>query len=188
MTVQSDRALYTPEMEHAEREMEARADYALSVGRRVQEQTEKLSDKLGPPEPPTDEDVERIRKFILGHAMTEQWRHVVERINRGELTWRGIVEGLAYGTLDRGVSAAFASLSRVPAVSMEELVQSGVFPADQIPRPDGEDKGQDKEETPAQAQAQAQAQATPPAGGRRRPRPDDEDEWFDQDPIGRVTR
>ncbi len=177
MTVQSDRALYTPEMEHAEREMDARADYALSVGRRVQEQTEKLSDKLGPPEPPTDEDVERIRKFVLGHAMTEQWRQVVERINRGELTWRGIVEGLAYGTLDRGVSAAFASLSRVPAVSMEELVQSGVFPADQLPRPDSEDK----EETPAEAQA------TPPASGRR-PRPNDEDEWFDEDPIGRVTR
>lgn len=177
MTVQSDRALYTPEMEHAEREMDARADYALSVGRRVQEQTEKLSDKLGPPEPPTEEDVERIRKFVLGHAMTEQWRQVVERINRGELTWRGIVEGLVYGTLDRGVSAAFASLSRVPPVSMEELVQTGVFPADQIPGADSADSAtsEEKKESP------------PPASGRR-PRPADEDEWFDEDPIGRVTR
>ena len=167
----SDRALYTPEMEHAEREMDARADYALSVGRRVQEQTEKLDAKLGPPEPPTDEDVERIRQFVLGHAMTEQWRLVVERINRGELTWRVIVEGLVYGTLDRGVSAAFASLSRVPPVSLEALVQPGVFPADQLPGPAGEEKKE-----------------TPPPANRRRPRADDDDQWFDEDPIGRVTR
>jgi hypothetical protein len=163
--------MYTPEMEHAEREMDARADYALSVGRRVQEQTERLEQKLGPPEPPTDEDVARIREFVLGHAMTEQWRLVVERINRGELTWRGIVEGLVYGNLDRGVSAAFASLSRVPPVSMEELVRTGVLPADQLPGPATEEKKE-----------------TPPPANRRRPRPDDDDQWFDEDPIGRVTR
>lgn len=165
--MRSDRAMHTPEMDHAERELDARADYALSVGRRVQERTERLSDKLGPPEPPTEEDVERIRKFVLGHAMTEQWRAVVERINRGELTWRGIVEGLVYGTLDRGVSAAFASLSRVPPVSVAELVGSGVFLAEQMPGAERDEK--------------------PPARARR-PRPDDEDQWFDEDPIGRVTR
>ncbi len=170
----SDRALYTPEMEHAEREMDARADFALSVGRRVQEQTEKLEQKLGPPEPPTDEDVERIREFVLGHAMTEQWRLVVERINQGELTWRGIVEGLVHGTLDRGVSAAFASFTRVPPVSLAELVHSGVFPADQHSGADSPESAR-KNETP------------PPVRGRR-PRSDDDDQWFDEDPIGRVTR
>lgn len=168
----SDRALYTPEMDHAERELDARVDYALSVARRVEEKVEKFEEKLGPPEPPTDEDVERIRKFVLSHAMTEQWRQVVERINRGELTWRGIAEGLAYGTLDRGVSAAFASLSRVPPVSVEELVRSGVFPADLMPPADSEAK-EDKEDTPT--------------SGRSRAKPD-EDEWFDEDPLGRVTR
>lgn len=172
--MQSDRALYTPEMAHAERELDARADYAFSVGRRVQEQTEKFKEKLGPPEPPTDEDVERIRKFVLGHAMTEQWRAVVERINRRELTWREVVEGLVYGNLDRGVAAAFSSLSRVPPASMEDLVKTGVFPADLVPRPDTEDQ---KDAT--------DPKGTPP---RRRPRNNDDDEWFDEDPLGRVTR
>lgn len=165
-----DRSLHTPEMDHAERELNARADYALSVGRELEAQTKEFEKRFAEKEPPSDEDVERLRKFILGHAMTEQWRAVVERINRGELTWREIVDGLFYGTLPPDVSAAFRSLSRVPPASQEDLVAMGVL----VPVPDAE---------AAAAEPEAEAEDDKPAatGG-------DDDEWFDEDPLGRVTR
>ena len=162
-----DRTLHTPEMDHAERELDARADYALGLARELEEKTEAFEQRFNEKEPPSEEDVERMRKYILGHAMTEQWRAVVERINRGELTWREIVDGLFYGTLDRQVSSAFASLNRVPPASMEELIQLGVLPA------------------PPSNQPVAEAEAP----DNRRTKPDhDEDDWFDEDPLGRVTR
>lgn len=167
-----DRSLHTPEMDHAERELNARADYALSVGRELEAQTKALEQRFAEKEPPSDEDVERLKKFILGHAMTEQWRAVVERIDRGELTWREIVDGLFYGTLDREVSAAFRSLGRVPPASQEELVAMGVL----VPVPGTQTAAPTDEPEP---------EAT---DNRRRPPDDDEDDWFDEDPLGRVTR
>lgn len=162
-----DRGLHTPEMDHAERELNARADYALNLARGLEAKVEQFEQRFNEKEPPSDEDVERMKKYILGHAMTEQWRQVVQRINRGELTWREIVNGLFYGTLDREVSAAFRSLNRVPPASMEELVQLGVLPS------------------PPSDQPPAEPRATPT---RRTRRDDDDDEWFDEDPLGRVTR
>jgi hypothetical protein len=116
------------EMRNIERELDARIDHALAQGREVERLTENLARRTGPPEPPTDEEVQRIKAFVLGHARTEEWNRVIERINRGELTWREVVEGLSTGRLDRGVAAAFDSLSRVPPASLDELIESGVFP------------------------------------------------------------
>jgi hypothetical protein len=116
------------EMASIERELDARIDHALAQGREVERLTENLERRIGPPEPPTDEEVQRIKAFVLGHARTEEWNRVIERINRGELTWREVVEGLSTGRLDRGVAAAFDSLSRVPPASLDELIESGVFP------------------------------------------------------------
>jgi hypothetical protein len=116
------------EMAHIERELDARIDHALAQGREVERLTDELERRIGPPEPPTDEEVQRIKAFILGHARTEEWNRVIERINRGELTWREVVEGMSTGRLDRSVAAAFDSLSRVPPASLDELVASGVFP------------------------------------------------------------
>lgn len=164
-----DRSLHTPEMDHAERELNARAEYALSVGRELAAQTQEFEKRFAEKEPPSDEDVERLKKFILGHAMTEQWRAVVERINRGELTWREIVDGLFYGTLPPDVVAAFRSLSRVPPASQEELVAIGVLQP--VPGAQATEAAESVEERPAQ----------------NRP-DDDDDEWFDEDPLGRVTR
>jgi hypothetical protein len=164
-----DRSLHTPEMDHAERELNARAEYALSVGRDLAAQTQEFEKRFDEKEPPSDEDVERLKKFILGHAMTEQWRAVVERIDRGELTWREIVDGLFYGTLDREVAAAFRSLSRVPPASQEDLIAMGVL----VPVPD--------------AQAAEAAESVDDSPEQDRP-DDDDDEWFDEDPLGRVTR
>ncbi|MCC8244983.1 hypothetical protein [Saccharothrix luteola] len=162
--MRSDRDLYTPEMDQAERELNARANYALDLGRGLAEKAAQLDQRFDEKEPPSDEDVERMKKYILGHAMTEQWRQVVTRIDRGELTWREIVDGLFHGTLDREVSAAFRSLSRVPPASVEELVQLGVLPTLPPDRP---------------TTAESRTTATRPD--------DDDDEWF-EDPLRRRTR
>jgi hypothetical protein len=161
-----DRAFYTPEMDHAERELTARSDYALGLARGLEAKVEQFEQRFNEKEPPSDDDVERMRKYILGHAMTEQWRQVVMRIDRGELTWREIVDGLFHGTLDREVSAAFRSLNRVPPATVDELVQLGVLPAPPPDQPSDE-----------------------PEDTATRSGPDDEDdEWYDEDPLGRVTR
>jgi len=162
--MRSDQDLRTPGMDQAERELDARANYALDLGRGLAEKAAQLDQRLDEREPPSDEDVERMKKYVLGHAMTEEWRQVVARIDRGELTWREIVDGLFHGTLDREVSAAFRSLSRVPPASVEELVQLGVLPTPPSERP-------------------------PIAGPRTTAthRDDDDDEWFD-DPLRRRPR
>src|SRR5688500_16540112 len=99
--------MYTPEMKHAERELDGRIDHALGVVRKVREQLAEFERKVGDPAPPTEEDVERVRTFVLAHARTDEWQPVLDRINRGELTWREVVSGLAAGNADRSVAAAF---------------------------------------------------------------------------------
>jgi len=156
------RALPIFSMEQAERELDARIDYAFSKAREAEHKAQDLEQRQGPPEPPTDEDVERIKAYVEGHGRTEEWQRVLERVNRGELTWRQIVEGLATGRLDRGVAAAFDSLSRVPPASVEELIASGVLAAD----------------PPAEPPPAAEE---PPRPAARRPRPveeEDEDSYF----------
>jgi hypothetical protein len=130
MMSRPDSDFYTPEMDQAERELDARIDYALDVAGDVRAQVEEFERKLdAEEEPPSDEDVERIKNFVLGHARTEEWQRVIEMINRGDLSWREVVDSFAAGRLDHRVAAAFASLSRVPPASMEKLVEIGVFPA-----------------------------------------------------------
>jgi hypothetical protein len=135
------------EMAQAERELDARIDHALAQGREVERRTEELDRRQGPPEPPTDEEVRRIKAFVLSHARTEEWNRVIERINRGELTWREVVEALSTGRIDRGVAAAFDSLSRVPPASLNELVESGVFPAMPTDSAPADDKPADEPKT-----------------------------------------
>ncbi|GAB3453457.1 hypothetical protein [Actinophytocola sediminis] len=164
-----DRGLHTPEMDHAERELNARADYALNLARNLEAKVAQFEQRFNEKDPPSDEDVERMKKYILGHAMTEQWRQVVKQIERGELTWREVVDGLFYGTLAPEVAAAFRSLNRVPPASMDDLVELGVLPAPPADQP------------PAESEPE-------PTATRRSRRDDDDDEWFDEDPLGRVTR
>ncbi|HEX2132991.1 MAG TPA: hypothetical protein VHH15_15690 [Actinophytocola sp.] len=150
-------------MEQAERELDARIDYAFFRAREAEHRAEDLGRRTGPAEPPSDEDVERIKAYVEGHARTEEWQRVLERINRGEVTWREVVEGLATGRLDHETAAAFDSLSRVPPASLEKLVEIGVAPAEQ------------PEEPPAEPEPE------PKPVDHSRPRPieyEDEDEYF----------
>ncbi len=127
--------MYTPEMTQAERELDGRVEYALRVAGRVREQVASLDRK---PVAVTDEDVERVRAFVLGHARTDEWQPVLDRIDRGELTWRQVVEGLAHGGADRETAAAFEALRNTPPPSVAKLVEIGVFPA-HLPAPQPEE-------------------------------------------------
>lgn len=171
MPSQSDNGLFTPEMEQAERELDARIDYALSVGREVQERVDELEQKMADQEPPSDEDVERFKTYILGHARTDEWQQVIDLIDQGELTWRQVVDGLAAGNLDRRVAAAFESLSKVPPASMEKLIEIGVFPAE---LPDKEPDGDEAEASDGSADRDSSAAQ-------------EEEQWFYEDPLKRRT-
>ncbi|MEU6645948.1 hypothetical protein ABZ863_25835 [Saccharomonospora sp. NPDC046836] len=145
MRFQSGDDYRSTRMVQAERELDGRIDFAFSRARILQEKAEEVEQKLAKDaQPPTNEEVARFKAYVLGHARTEEWQVVVERIGRGELTWRQIVESVAEGRLDRDVSAAMASLTRVPPTTMESLTQSGVLP--------DLDKAaaEDKDEKPAQ--------------------------------------
>lgn len=111
----------TPEMTQAERELDGRIEYALRVAGRVREQVASFERKVAEQAPPSDEDVARVRDFVLGQAPTEQWQPILTRIDRGELTWREVVDGLATGNVDRTVAAAFESLPTTTPENLPEL-------------------------------------------------------------------
>lgn len=112
--------MQTPEMTQAERELDGRIEYALRVTGRVREQVATFERKVAEQAPPTDEDVARVRTHILEHP-TEQWQPILTRIDRGELTWHEVVDGLATGNVDRALAAAFESLPTTTPENLPEL-------------------------------------------------------------------
>ena len=121
--------MYTPEMTQAERELDGRIGHALGVAGRLRARLTELKRTADTPAAPADEDVERIKAFVLGHARTDEWQPVLDRIDRGELTWSAVAKGLMCGNADRDVAAAFEALRNTPPASVEKLVEIGVFPA-----------------------------------------------------------
>jgi hypothetical protein len=113
--------MQTPEMTQAERELDGRIEYALRVAGRVREQVASFERKVAEQAPPTDEDVARIKAFVLAQPPTAQWQPILTRIGRGELTWREVVDGLATGNADRTLAAAFESLPMTTPENLAEL-------------------------------------------------------------------
>lgn len=129
MSFSSSDGFSTQQMIQAERELDGRINFAFSRARELQAKLQEVEEKLArDTEPLTNEDVERFKAYILGHARTDEWQLVIDRIEQGELSWRQVVEGVAEGRLDRDVSAAFASLSKVPPATVDSLVTIGVLP------------------------------------------------------------
>ncbi|TCP53455.1 hypothetical protein EV191_10422 [Tamaricihabitans halophyticus] len=165
----------TPQMERAERELDGRIDFALSKAREVQAKTEEVEQKLAQDTTPlTNAEVDRFKAYIEGHVKTPEWQAVLERIARGELTWRQIVEGVAEGELDRDVSAAMASLTRVPPANTAELTAIGVLP--------DMDKAA---KAMRDAEAPEQGGSTESAPRARASEPADDDDWFEGGSIMR---
>lgn len=157
---------YTPEMIQAERTLDSRIDHALSKGRELREKVDEVSERLANQEPPTDAEVERFGTFITGHARTDAWQPVLDRIERGELTWRAVVDNLVSGRVDPDVAAGMASLTQVPPATPEELVEIGVFPAPEA-QAGSEEKADEPEERADSGHADRFAGAQ------------DEEEWLD---------
>ena len=118
----------TPEMEQAERELDSRIDYALLDAHDARAALEEV-ERNEVDEPITDEEVERFRLYVTGHARTDAWQPVFDRIERGELTWREVVENYASGDLDRETAKALTSMQHVPAANAEQLAEIGITPA-----------------------------------------------------------
>ncbi|MQA08987.1 MAG: hypothetical protein GEU98_10660 [Pseudonocardiaceae bacterium] len=169
--------VHFPGMDEVRRELAARLDRALSSARslreRVDEIDRKLRDTPDPPAPgrPSDEEVARFRKFILGYAWTPAWRPVIDRIDRGELTWRQVAESGISGMPDPGIAAAFASSSTLPPPNTEQLAEIGALrpeqPAGHETRHDA-DPGTASEPTPKDSGA-----------GRFFDIDDDDQWWYD---------
>lgn len=147
MSTAAQQEILRQEMARVDRELDARVEHALIQAREVEQATENLAARQGPPEPPSDEEVRRIKDFVLNHGRTEEWERVIKRIDSGQLTWREVVESMSTGRVDRSVAAAFDSLSRVTPVSMEALVASGVFPP--MPTDEPTAAGSSTDEKPA---------------------------------------
>jgi len=159
--------LGTQQMIQAERELDGRINFAFSKARELQAKIEEIDEKLAKDSaPPSAEEVDQFRTYVLSHARTDEWQVVTDRIDRGELSWRQIVEGIAENTVDRDVSAAFASLSKVPPATLDSLIASGV-----LPDPDAA-----VEQAPEEEDA---SPARPAAYG------DDDDEWNEDQSIFR---
>lgn len=127
--------MYTPEMQQAERELDARIDHALGVTREVEarlEEWERQAAEEEPPASPSDEDVARLKAFVLGYARTPEWARVLDLIDEGELTWRQVVESPPRAE----VAAAFESLSRILPPTEEKLAEMFPDPVDVPDEPD----------------------------------------------------
>lgn len=129
-TIVVDDGFTSPQMIQADRELDARIDYAMKASHDVRAALEEMEQREKDEPPPSDEEVERFRRFVTGHVRTDEWQRVLERIDRGELTWRGLVEDFAAGRTDREVNAAFASLQHAPPASEQELIELGIQAAE----------------------------------------------------------
>lgn len=116
---------------HAERALDAAVDSAAAEARRADDL---LAEVKANEEPATEEEVDEFRQFVTGRGYAPEWAEVIERIGRGELTWREVVE--ASDSRDSSIQAAYDSMRRVPPLWMETSAESA---------PDLRSAGQSKE-------------------------------------------
>lgn len=93
----------TPELREAEANLRAAVDH----GRETIVATRRFKAGLRPASPLSDEDVTAIERAAGSADAPPELRALAERVERGELTWRAIVDGQA--TEDPDVRAAMAA-------------------------------------------------------------------------------
>lgn len=71
----------------------------------------------------TQRQAEFARQWVLAHELTPEWRLVLDRIDRGELSWRDIVLSQRAMRMDPDVRRAYRSLDAVPTLSPERYQQ-----------------------------------------------------------------
>lgn len=140
----------TPEMQAATRELDARIDVGLSEARELQETMDRLEKEEAEadvaaadtaPLPLPDED--DLKTMVTEHTLTPEWRAVMERIDRGRLSWAEVLTSLRSGAADQEVTAAFQSMATFPPPTEEEMAAMGLQPSP-IDIPDGDGAGTDR--------------------------------------------
>lgn len=126
----------TPEMQAVQRELDARIEVGLAEARDLQDTMDRVAQEeaeseaaAAQAEPRPLPDAAALRTMVTGHALTPQWRAVIDRIDGGTLTWDQVLTGLRTGTADREVTAALQSMATVAPPSPEELTTLGLAPA-----------------------------------------------------------
>lgn len=71
-------------------ELDRILSFALSSARDIEAKADEILNNL---EPASDEEVAAFRDYILTKGRTPEWNIVIARIEKGELTWREIVDG-----------------------------------------------------------------------------------------------
>lgn len=116
---------YTPEARDAERKCDLVIDDAAATIRESDELLDEFHEELVV----TQEDVDNFRALIGGRCRTPEWDAVISRIDHGELSWEGLLEGKR--STDPDVIAAFASLRSIEPLtpSPEHESDEGRVPA-----------------------------------------------------------
>lgn len=73
-------------------ELDARINHAFDTIREATEKRRKLEGKEKSEEPISNEEIDKMRFFVIRHALTPEWPSLIDRIDQGEVTWRQAVE------------------------------------------------------------------------------------------------
>ncbi|WP_028845940.1 MULTISPECIES: hypothetical protein [Thermocrispum] len=168
-----------PDLDALRRRLDETIESAYRRIQQVEHSTAELREKRArDAERLTDKQIEAMKAGILARERTPEWQVVMERIAKGDFSWRHVITSYFAGTMDPDVKAAFDSLSDVPPLTPEqrEKIKAELNKA---------------EAQEAEAAAQQQDEEHGPYGGAprspyggtggsvpRRPRPDD---WDDDD-------
>lgn len=139
----------TPEMRAVDRELDARIEFGLARARDLRDTMDRVAQEEAEAEAAAAEEepvalpgADALKTIVTGHAMTPEWRTVIERIDRGTLSWDEVLATLRSGTADEQVTGAFQSLATVAPPTPEELFHLGLGPD---PAEEPEDSTDDKD-------------------------------------------
>ncbi|MDN5726389.1 MAG: hypothetical protein L0G99_10745 [Propionibacteriales bacterium] len=124
----------TPQMFAAERELDADIEIGLARARELQSTLDENAKEEAEREAaeaqvePQLMTSDQLQSLVSRHAMTPEWRTVIDRIDRGQTSWDHVLTSLRSATADQEVSAAFQSLASVAPPTPEELHEFGIGP------------------------------------------------------------
>lgn len=124
----------TPQMLAAERELDAGIELGLARARELQATLDENAKEEAEREAaeaqvePQLMTSDQLQSLVSRHAMTPEWRTVIDRIDRGQTSWDQVLTSLRSATADQQVSAAFQSLASVAPPTPEELHELGIGP------------------------------------------------------------
>lgn len=129
MTFDAYRDAMSAEMDAARRELAARIDAVRQQAGELEAMVEQAREKSAAIDSyeSIGRQAEFARLWVLAHERTPEWQLVLDRIDRGELSWRDIVVSQMALRMEPDVRRAYKSLDTVPSLPPEryqEIVDS----------------------------------------------------------------